>query len=70
MTPSNINFGSGSGGFFTVALILMTLVNFGMAVFWILVGWRAMKAHERLPDALAKSLRDAAQAGGEGESRP
>ena len=37
-------------------LILMTLVNFGMAVFWIFVGWRAMRAHERLPDALRHAL--------------
>ena len=41
-------------------LVLMTLVNFLMGVFWLVLGWRAMRAHERLPDALAERMRAAA----------
>jgi hypothetical protein len=39
-----------------LVLIAMTLINFGMAIFWIFVGWRAMRAHERVPDALRAAL--------------
>ena len=42
--------------------ILWTLSNLLMGVFWLVIGWRAMKAHERLPDALAASLRRPAPA--------
>ena len=42
--------------------ILWTLSNLLMSIFWVVIGWRAMKAHERLPDALAASLRRPAPA--------
>jgi len=71
--PFNLDLKGGPGEtLYTIALTLMTIVNFCMAVFWIIVGWRAMKAHERLPDALAASLRAPASAAptpGAGESR-
>ena len=59
MFPIHMNMnwtGEPNGALFTIAFVLMTLLNFGMAVFWIFVGWRAMKAHERLPEALAACL--------------
>ena len=58
MFPFSMNWQSTPGGtLFTVAMVMMTILNFCMAVFWIFVGWRAMRAHERLPDALTASLR-------------
>lgn len=43
-------------------LVLMTMVNFLMGLFWLVLGWRAMKAHARLPEVLAASLRRPAPA--------
>ncbi len=59
MFPFNFA-GEGNPGsrLFTLVIVLMTILNFCMAVFWIIVGWRAMKAHERLPEALSASLRN------------
>ncbi len=51
-----------TGGAMWWILVLMTLINFLMGLFWIVLGWRAMKAHERLPEALAASLRRPATA--------
>jgi uncharacterized membrane protein len=32
--------------------LLMGLVSFATTVFWMVVGWRAMRAHERIADTL------------------
>ena len=53
-----LNFCSGdASGVASVVVVLMTLLNFLMAIFWLVVGWRGMRAHERLPEVLASSLR-------------
>jgi len=52
-----------------LVVALMSLVNFLMAIFWIVLGWRAMRAHERLPEVLAATLRDPARGRGS-ESGP
>ncbi len=51
-----------AGGAMWWILVLMTMVNFLMGLLWIVLGWRAMKAHARLPDVLAASLRRPAPA--------
>ncbi len=33
---------------------LMLLVGVGSAIFWMVVGWRAMRAHERIARSLDK----------------
>lgn len=48
--------GPASGAMWLI-LLLMTLVNFAMGVFWLFLGWRAMKAHEKLPEVLGAALR-------------
>ena len=54
MLPLELNLqGNPGGSLFWFVLVVMTIMNFSMAVFWILVGWRAMKAHERLQEVLA-----------------
>ncbi len=47
----NISNNFGTFGFFAVLIALVT------TVFWMIVGWRAMLAHERLADA-AERLAD------------
>lgn len=42
------------GGIFP---ILAMLVGVAYAVFWMVVGWRAMRAHERLADATTELAR-------------
>jgi hypothetical protein len=59
MNPFEINVSGNVPPVLALLLIAMTFVNFGMAVFWIFVGWRAMRAHERLPDALGGALSSA-----------
>ena len=31
--------------------VLLALIGIAVTVFWMVVGWRAMKAHEKLADA-------------------
>lgn len=58
MNPFQIQWPNGPAtGAMWLILALATLFNSLMTIFWIFVGWRAMKAHERLPDALAAVLR-------------
>ena len=58
--------GPASGALWLI-LALMTLLNALMGVFWIVLGWRAMRAHERLPETLAQRLRAGASAAGSPE---
>jgi hypothetical protein len=59
MFPFEIKLPEGQvGGALWIVVMLMTVANFMMAVFWIVIGWRAMKAHERLPGVLAAGLRE------------
>lgn len=37
--------------------LLVALVGLASAVFWMVVGWRAMRAHERLADAAEQAAR-------------
>ncbi len=46
MDTVNFN-GSGPGGF----VVLIVLWGLFVTIFWMVVGWRAMKAHEKLADA-------------------
>ena len=65
MFPFDLSLKTNPGGaLYAIAITLMTIVNFCMAIFWIIVGWRAMKAHERLPEVLAASLSSAAPSAG------
>ena len=47
----NIN---ASGGAFAVFAILAAIFS---AIFWMVVGWRAMRAHERIADASEQAAR-------------
>jgi len=37
--------------------VLATMFGFAAAVFWMVVGWRAMRAHERLAEAAERAGR-------------
>ena len=43
-----------SGGIFGVIAILAAIFS---AIFWMVVGWRAMRAHERIADAAERAAR-------------
>ena len=45
-----------NGGLQALALIPV-LIGVATAVFWMVVGWRAMRAHERLADAAERRAR-------------
>lgn len=47
MNPE-INIGAGGAG---ILAVIVGLVGIAVTVFWMAVGWRAMKAHEKLADA-------------------
>jgi len=49
-------FSSPSDGGFLLLVILAGLVKLAMFAFWIVVVWRALRAHERLPKHLAASV--------------
>jgi uncharacterized membrane protein len=49
----NITATSGSGIDCTPAFLI--LVAIATAIFWMVVGWRAMRAHERIAEALEKT---------------
>ena len=37
--------------------VLVTLFGIASAIFWMVVGWRAMRAHERIADAAEETAR-------------
>ncbi|HTF88800.1 MAG TPA: hypothetical protein VK843_10360 [Planctomycetota bacterium] len=37
-------------------VVLIALLTFATTVFWMIVGWRAMRAHERIASTLDESL--------------
>ena len=37
--------------------VLLALIGIAVTVFWMVVGWRAMKAHEKLADAAEEMSR-------------
>ncbi|MEQ1893486.1 MAG: hypothetical protein ABL998_13140 [Planctomycetota bacterium] len=45
---------SGSGGAAVFFSILAGLFGLAVSVVWLWIGWRAMRAHERIADALAQ----------------
>jgi uncharacterized membrane protein len=38
-------------------VVLMALFGIASAIFWMVVGWRAMRAHERIADASEEAAR-------------
>lgn len=49
----NVNW-SGESGFMAVLGVFSTLLAVVTAIFWMIVGWRAMRAHERIADTLER----------------
>ena len=45
---------NGGNGFEGMAA-LMVVIGIGITIFWMVVGWRAMRAHERIAEALART---------------
>lgn len=43
---------NGTGPFFVLLSVVTSLVGLLTTIFWIVVGWRAMRAHEQIADAL------------------
>lgn len=46
-----------SSGVGALLAIVTTIVAIVTAVFWMIVGWRAMRAHERIADTLNEKLK-------------
>ena len=46
-----------------VMMVLFGLWGIAVAVLWLWIGWRAMRAHERLADAVGQLSRDGGQSG-------
>ncbi len=47
----------GVGGFGAILAVLTAIVGLITTVFWMIVGWRAMRAHERISEILAERPR-------------
>jgi hypothetical protein len=45
-----MNFNLSGGSEFLI--LVMAIVSFAITVFWMIVGWRAMRAHERLASSV------------------
>lgn len=43
---------NGTGPFWIILSVITSLVGLMTAIFWIVVGWRAMRAHEVIAEAL------------------
>ncbi len=43
---------NGTGPFFILLSVVTSIVGLLTTVFWIVVGWRAMRAHEQIAEAL------------------
>jgi len=56
----NINM---SGGDAQVFAFLITVAGVVSAIFWMVVGWRAMRAHERIADAAEQTARKLREGG-------
>ncbi|MCY2961916.1 MAG: hypothetical protein NTY35_17300 [Planctomycetota bacterium] len=48
------NEGSGAGALLAIVTTIAAIVT---TVFWMIVGWRAMRAHERIADTLNEKLK-------------
>ena len=48
--------GFGLGGF-TIFAVLAFLFNIFITILWIVIGWRAMRAHEKLADYIEVMIR-------------
>ena len=46
-----------SGGNAQGWAVLVALFGIASAIFWMVVGWRAMRAHERIADAAEQAAR-------------
>jgi len=44
-------------GFIGVAMFVIAVGSFVITLIWLRIGWRAMKAHERLSDAVESMAR-------------
>lgn len=59
MQPTfSVNGAPGMFGAFQVLAIVAAAWGFAVMVFWMVCGWRAMRAHERLADAAEKLSHD------------
>lgn len=47
-------------------MVLFGLWTVAIAVLWLWIGWRAMRAHEQLADAVGRLARDGGQSGPRG----
>ncbi|MCA8969783.1 MAG: hypothetical protein KDC95_08375 [Planctomycetes bacterium] len=52
--------GSGPAAFGAIVMVVVAIV---VALFWFVVAWRAMRAHERLADAVEKIAHGEARRG-------
>jgi len=52
-----------SGGDAQVFAFLITVAGVVSAIFWMVVGWRAMRAHERIADAAEQTARKLREGG-------
>jgi hypothetical protein len=43
-----------SGGFGGSLVVLMTIWGIGVTIYWMIIAWRAMRAHERLASAVER----------------
>jgi len=55
ITMQSTSFGSAG---LTVAAIVSGVFTLAMSLFWMWVGWRAMRAHERIADSLQSTERN------------
>ena len=49
---------NGSGPFWVILSVVSSLVALMTTIFWLVVGWRAMRAHERIADSLQSPERE------------
>ncbi|MBK8180588.1 MAG: hypothetical protein IPK67_17165 [Planctomycetes bacterium] len=49
----NVEFSQNAGMFWVVLTALFTLAT---TIYWMVVGWRAMRAHERIAETLERRL--------------
>ncbi|MBI5364746.1 MAG: hypothetical protein HZA53_16340 [Planctomycetes bacterium] len=43
---------NGTGPFVIILSVITSLVGLMTTIFWLVVGWRAMRAHEQIAEAL------------------
>ncbi len=46
-----------SGGASTALVVFTTMVSIVTTIFWMVIGWRAMRAHERLADRIEEKFK-------------